>query len=72
MGFMDKAKNLAGKHEDKVDEGIDKGGDVVDEHTGDRYTDQIDKGQDELGDQLGTGNVKAGSDAPTGPDQANP
>lgn len=44
--FVEKAKGLAGKNKDKVKEGIEKGGDLVDEKTGGKYADHVDKGQD--------------------------
>ncbi len=44
MGLFDKAKGLAGEHADKVEQAIDKVADVVDEKTGGKYADQIDKG----------------------------
>ncbi len=44
MGFLDKAKELAGQHADKVEQAIDKAADMVDEKTGGKYADQIDKG----------------------------
>ena len=44
MGFLDKAKEMLGQHGDKVEGAIDKVSDVVDEKTGGRYADQIDKG----------------------------
>ena len=44
MGFLDKVKGLAGQHADKVEGAIDKVADVVDEKTGGKYADQIDKG----------------------------
>ena len=44
MGLFDKVKDLAGQHSDKVGEAIDKAADVVDEKTGGKYADQIDKG----------------------------
>ena len=44
MGLFDKAKELAGQHADKVEQAIDKVADVVDEKTGGKYADQIDKG----------------------------
>jgi len=47
MGFSDKAREFAAQHDDKVDEGLKKAGDAVDERTDQRYTDQIDKGVDE-------------------------
>lgn len=54
-GFADKAKNLADQHPDKVQQGIDRGGDAVDERTGNTYESQVDRGQDKAGDFLGTG-----------------
>ena len=44
MGLFDKVKGLAGQHADKVEGAVDKGADVVDEKTGGKYSDQIDKG----------------------------
>jgi len=44
--FVEKAKGLAGKNKDKVKDGIEKGGDLVDEKTGGKYADHVDKGQD--------------------------
>lgn len=53
-GFADKAKNLADQHPDQVQQGIDRGGDAVDDRTGNKYESQVDKGQDKAGDFLGT------------------
>jgi hypothetical protein len=44
VGLFDKVKDLAGKHADKVEGAIDKVADVVDDKTGGKYADQIDKG----------------------------
>ncbi|MGH9265401.1 MAG: antitoxin [Acidimicrobiales bacterium] len=44
MGLFDKAKGLLGQHGDKVEGAIDKVADTVDEKTGGKYADQIDKG----------------------------
>jgi len=44
MGLFDKVKNLAGQHADKVEGALDKVAEVVDEKTGGKYADQIDKG----------------------------
>jgi hypothetical protein len=44
MGIFDKAKDLVGKHGDKVDEGLEKAGDVADEKTGGKNSEQIDQG----------------------------
>ncbi|HEX3816166.1 MAG TPA: antitoxin [Mycobacteriales bacterium] len=52
----DKMKDLAGDHEDQVDQGLDKVGDVADDKTGGKYSDQIDQGKDKAGDYLGGDN----------------
>ena len=44
MGIFDKAKDLLGQHGDKVEGAVDKVADMVDEKTGGKYSDQIDKG----------------------------
>jgi hypothetical protein len=56
MGFMDEAKELAEKakdlasgHEDQAKAALDKAGDLIDEKTGDKYKDQVDKGQEFVG-----------------------
>jgi MT0933-like antitoxin protein len=57
MSFMDtlkgklgmskeKAADLASKHGDKVDSGVDKAGRAVDDRTGGKYSDRIDSGVD--------------------------
>lgn len=58
MGLLD---NIKGKAEelkdqvggDKLEQGIDKAGDVVDEKTGGKFGDKIDQGQDFAKDKLG-------------------
>lgn len=45
MGIFDKAKDMASDHSEQVDQGIEKGGDTVDDRTGGKYSEQIDKGQ---------------------------
>ena len=52
-GLADKAKDLAGGHQDKVNEGIDKAGDAVDDKTGNKFEGQVDQGQDAVRDRLG-------------------
>lgn len=57
MGFIDKAKDfaaqssakardLAREHSDKIDQGIQRAGTFVDDKTGGKYADKIDKAQD--------------------------
>jgi MT0933-like antitoxin protein len=54
-GFMDKAKDTAGQHDDKVDEGLDKAGDFASEKTGGKYDDKIDQGVDTAQERTGDG-----------------
>jgi hypothetical protein len=46
MGFLDKAKDLLSQNADKVEQAIDKAGDIVDEKTQGKYTSVVDKVQD--------------------------
>ena len=50
--MKDKAGDLAQEHSDKVDEGLDKAGEFVNEKTGGEHGDQIDQGKDFARDQL--------------------
>ncbi len=52
MGFLDKVKGMFSKHADKVDTAIDKGGDVIDDKTGGKFSEQVDKGQDAAHDTV--------------------
>jgi hypothetical protein len=52
MGIFDKAKDALSGQEAKVDAGIDKAGDMVDERTGDNYVEQVDQGQEMAKDKL--------------------
>ena len=53
MGIFDKAKDALSEHSEQVDQGIDKGGDLVDEKTGGKYVGQVDQGQEFVKDRLG-------------------
>ncbi|MDG4760633.1 antitoxin [Micromonospora sp. WMMD710] len=53
--FMDKAKDVADKHDKQVDQGLDKAGDMADKRTGGKYDDQIDKGVDQAQARTGEG-----------------
>lgn len=58
MGFLDKAKELIGQHDDKVDQGLDKAGEAAKQkYAG--HDDQIDKGVDFLQERTGEGNTTA-------------
>lgn len=45
MGIFDKAKEMLGQNSDKVDQAIDKAGDLIDEKTGNKHAANVDKGQ---------------------------
>jgi len=56
VGFMDKLNQAKDKllreHGDKVEEGVDKAADFVDEKTGGKYSDQIDSGADKAKEHI--------------------
>jgi hypothetical protein len=52
MGIFDKAKDAMSGQQDKVDAGVEKAGDMVDEKTGDKYTEHVDQGQEMANDKL--------------------
>ena len=52
MGIFDKAKDALSGQEDKVDAGIEKAGDMVDEKTEGKYVEQVDQGQEMAKDRL--------------------
>ncbi|MEU4424160.1 antitoxin [Actinoplanes sp. NPDC024001] len=58
MGFLDKAKALADKHDDKIDVALEKIGDAVDRKTGHKYTSQIDRGVDQAQKRTGHGDTR--------------
>ena len=57
-GFMDKAKDFADKHDEQVDQGIDKAGDQIDDRTGNKHSAQIDKGVDQAQARTGQGDTQ--------------
>jgi hypothetical protein len=52
MGFLDKIKGMIGSNKDKVVEGVDKATDVVDDKTGGKYEDQLEKVDEVVADKL--------------------
>jgi hypothetical protein len=48
-----KARDFARQHPDKVEEGLDKLGDLADQKTGGKYSGQIDKGEEIIKQRLG-------------------
>ncbi|SCF45056.1 MT0933-like antitoxin protein [Micromonospora purpureochromogenes] len=53
--FMDKAKDMADKHDKQVDQGLDKAGEAADKRTGGKYDEQTDKGVDMAQARTGEG-----------------
>ena len=52
MGLLDKIKAMLGGNADKVKQGIDKAGDMVDDKTGGKFGDKIDMAQEKAGEML--------------------
>ena len=52
MGMMDSIKGLLKGHKSQVDSGIDKGGDMVDRRTQNKYSDKVDMGQEKAEDAI--------------------
>ena len=52
MSIVDKVKEMLGGHADKVEKGIDKAGDVIDQKTDGKYSDKVDMAQDKAKDYL--------------------
>ena len=48
---------LLGEHDDKVDDAIEKAGDVVDDKTAGKYDGQVDQAQDFLQEKTGEGDT---------------
>ena len=46
MGFLDKAKEVLHENAEKVEQAIEKAGDVIDEKTSGKFKDTVDKVQD--------------------------
>ena len=45
-GMVNKGKDLAAENSDKIDGAVDKAGDFIDNKTGGKYADKVDKVQD--------------------------
>ena len=54
-GFMDKAQDFTEQHDEQVDQGMEKAGDMADQKTGGKYDEQIDKGVDAAQERTGQG-----------------
>ena len=52
MGLLDKIKAMIGGNADKVKDGVDKAGDMVDEKTGGKFSDKIEMAEEKIGEAL--------------------
>ena len=57
MGFLDRAKEFADQHDDKVDQALERAGDEVDKRTGERYSEHVDRGVDLAQERTGAGDT---------------
>ena len=57
MSFLDDAKKFIDEHDDQVDQAIEKAGDLVDDKTGGRFADKVDKVQDVAEKKTGAGDT---------------
>jgi hypothetical protein len=55
--FLNRAKDMADQHDDKVDQALERAGDEVDERTGNKYGDKIDRGVDAAQERTGDGDT---------------
>ena len=67
--MAEKAKQFAGKHPDKVDEGLDKAENLAEEKTGGRFDSQIQQGEQKAEDFLGAGGQDQNQDQDGGQDR---
>lgn len=58
--FLGKAKDFADKHDEQVDQGLEKAGDQVDDRTGNKYSQHVDRGVDEAQKRTGEGDTLPG------------
>ena len=66
MGIFDDIKGHADANEAQVEAGVDQAGDAIDEHTGGKYAEHVDKAQQAAKDWVGAPQNEAipGDDAP--------
>jgi len=65
-GWLDKIKDYAKGNPKQAEEAIEKVEDVIDQRTGGKYSDQIDRGGDALKDKLGLPDDPAAKPQPPG------
>lgn len=63
--IKDKASEMLSEHGDKIEEGLDKAADFVDDKTGGKFSDKIDSGVDKAKDFIPGGEDSSDSEAET-------
>jgi hypothetical protein len=58
--FLSRAKSLADQHDEQVDQALEKAGDQIDERTGDKYAEHVDRGVNEAQKRTGEGDTVPG------------
>jgi hypothetical protein len=58
VSFLDKAKEFADKHDKHVDQALEKVGEQIDQRTGGKYSEHIDKGVDQAQQRTGAGDTR--------------
>lgn len=53
MGFLDKVKAMISKDPKKIVDGVDKATDMIDDKTGGKYSDQLEKVDETVAEKLG-------------------
>ncbi|MGY5012975.1 antitoxin [Streptomyces sp. 900105755] len=52
MSMLDKLKGMLKGHEDQARQGVHKGGDMIDQRTGNKYQSQVDTAQKQADDYI--------------------
>ncbi|MEU9450057.1 antitoxin [Streptomyces sp. NPDC048277] len=52
MSMLDKLKAMLKGHEDQAKQGVEKGGDMIDQRTGNKYQSQVDTAQKQADDYI--------------------
>ena len=58
MSFLDKAKDFVHKHDEQVDQALEKIGDEVDRRTGHKHTAHVDRAVNEAQKRTGSGDTR--------------
>ncbi|MEU8435998.1 antitoxin [Streptomyces sp. NPDC029216] len=52
MSIVDKLRGMLGQHPDKAKEAVERGGDKLDERTGNKYSDKVDMAQEKANEYI--------------------